>query len=198
MSTAYFTFLGPPGVGPIVLPVKRLTNDQYLRMIAAGILDDDKVELIEGVITPMSPAGPDHNGSLYLLTDIFSKVIDRFVLAVQGTVLIAEGQIYEPDVALLRRKTEGYMRSLATADDVALIVESASSSFNKDRHLKLPIYAAAGIPEYWLVDLEQQRLLVFRDPRGGAYCTELVLSRDDTISPLACPDLTVPVSDIFG
>ena len=198
MSNAFSTYVGPPGVGPIALPVSPLSTDQYLRMIAAGILDDDKVELIGGVITAMAPAGPDHVGSLYALTDCFAKVIDQFVLAIQGTIVIADGNVFDPDLALLRRKPEGYHRLHARAEDIALIVESAASSYKKDRHVKLPVYAAAGITEYWIADLERKTLTVFRDPDGVAYRSEQTFAGDQTVSPLACPDLSIRVADIFG
>jgi Uma2 family endonuclease len=199
MSTLHTTFTGPPEVGPIVLPLGTLTNDQYLRMIDAGILDeDDKVELIGGVITEMSPAGPDHVAALYALTDLFAKVIDRFVLSVQSTIRIAEGHILDPDVALLQRRPDRYRESLPQAEDIALVIEAARASYKKDRHLKLPMYAAAGIAEYWIVDLVNEKLLVFRDPESKTYRTEMTLSGAETISPLACPDFVVRVSDIFG
>jgi Uma2 family endonuclease len=68
----------------------------------------------------------------------------------------------------------------------------------KDRHVKLPIYAAAGIQEYWIVDLQQQVLHVFRSPRGDVYMSETQLAAGELISPLACPDLVVQVSEIFA
>lgn len=196
--TAFSTYLGPPGVGTISLPVSPLSTAQYLKMIDAGILDDEKVELIGGVITPMAPAGPDHNSSLYVLTDSFARVIDRFVLAIQGTIVIAEGHVFDPDVALLRRKPEGYRASLARAEDIALVIESAASFLKKDRHVKLPAYAAAGIQEYWIVDLEGETLTVFREPDGVAYRSEQTFAGDAEIAPLACPDLKIRVASIFA
>jgi len=198
MSTAYSTYVGPPGVGPITLPVSPLSTEQYLQMIDAGILGpEDKVELIGGLITPMSPAGPEHNSSLIFLTEMFAKVVDQYHLLIQGTVVLAEGHVFDPDLALLRRKPEGYKRALPRAEDVLLIVESAASSLPRDRHVKLPIYAAAGIQEYWIADLERETLTVFREPEGVAYRTERTLSGDETIAPLACPELSLRVADIF-
>ncbi|RIK82754.1 MAG: Uma2 family endonuclease [Planctomycetota bacterium] len=198
MSTAFSTYVGPPGVGTITLPVSPLTTEQYLRMIDAGILGpSDKVELIGGLITPMAPAGPEHNGSLLQLTEIFARVADRFGLLIQGTVRIAEGQVFDPDLALLRRKPGAYRKALPQPDDILLIVESASTSLVKDRHVKLPIYAAAGIQEYWIADLERQVLHVFRDPQGDGYNSERALKGDQTVTPLACPDLAVRAADIF-
>jgi len=198
MSSAYSTHVGPPGVGPITLPVSPLSTDQYLRMIDAGILDDEKVELIGGIITPMAPAGSDHNGSLYYLTRVFSQVLDRFELAIQGTIVIAEGNVFDPDLALLRLRPDGYRKSLARPEDIALIIESAASSLKKDRHVKLPVYASAGIQEYWIADLEGGILTVFRDPDGTEYRSEQAYAVDQMVSPLACADLSIRVADIFG
>lgn len=196
--TAFYTYVGPPGVGEISLPVSTLSTAQYLQMIDAGILDDEKVELIGGVITPMAPAGSDHNGSLYYLTRVFAQALDRYELAIQGTIVIAEGHVFEPDVALLRRKAEGYRKALARAEDIALVVESANSSLKKDRHVKLPAYAAAGIQEYWIVDLEGESLAVFREPEGGAYRSEQTFTGAAVVAPLACPELAIRVADIFA
>lgn len=198
MSSAYSTYVGPPGVGPILLPVEPLTTEQYLRMIEAGILDSAKVELIGGQITPMAPAGPEHNSSLMQLTRLFAQIVDRYFLLVQGTVVITEGQVFDPDFALLRLKPGGYKRAHARPSDIALVVESAASSLTKDRHVKLPIYAAAGIQEYWIVDLERELLTAYRDPEEQRYNSSQSMSGDDKISPLACPELTIRVGDIFA
>lgn len=199
MSTGFSTHLGPPGVGTIMLPISPLSTNQYLRMIDAGILGpDDKVELIGGLITPMAPAGPEHNGSLLQLTDIFASRLDEYQLLIQGTVSISEGHVLDPDVALLRRKPGRYRKLLPTAEDILLIVEAASTSLPKDRHVKLPVYAAAGVQEYWIADLERQVLHVFRDPQDANYTSEMNLSGDETISPLACPELMVRVGEIFA
>ena len=198
MSSAYSTHVGPPGVGPIVLPVSPLSTDQYLRMIDAGILDDDKVELVGGVITAMAPIGPEHNNSLIHLTRIFAQVVTRFHLLIQGTVVFSEGNVYQPDLALLRIKPNGYRRDLPRPDDVLLVIESAASSLAKDRYVKLPAYAEAGIQEYWIADLEREALMVFREPHDSAYGDVQYYSGEQTVAPLACPDLSIRVADIFG
>lgn len=197
MNTAYSTFVGPPGVGPIALPVSPLSTDQYLRMIDAGILDDDNVELIGGVITAMAPVGPEHNSSLYQLTEIFARVVDQVHLSIQGTVVFSEGNVFQPDLALIRRKAEGYKRALPRPEDVLLVVESSASSLPRDRHVKLPVYAATGIQEYWIADLEREVLIVYRDPQGSRYRSECSYSDDEVVTPLACSDLKIQVAEIF-
>lgn len=199
MSSAYSTHVGPPGVGLIKLPVAPLTTEQYLQMIDAGIFDSSqKVELIGGVITPMAPAGPDHNSCVIELNEIFTKIVDRFKLQSQGTLVLSKGQVFDPDFVLLRRKPEGYSRALPTAADVMLIVECAGSSFERDRHIKRKIYAEAGIQEYWVVDLKRKELLVFRQPTSVGYEFEQTFGLKDSVAPLACPDFQVSVSAIFA
>lgn len=199
MSTAYSTYVGPPGVGTIALPISPLSTEQYLQMIAAGILGtDDKVELIGGQITPMAPAGPEHGGSLIQLTRRFAAALDECELLIQGTVVISEGNVFDPDLTLLRRKPEGYKHAHPRPEDILLIVESAASSLPRDRHVKLPAYAAAGIQEYWIADLEREALTVYRGPDGTVYRSEQTFTCDATVTPLACPELAIRVGDIFA
>lgn len=198
MSRAYSIYVGPPGVGPVILPIAPLSTEQYLRMIDAGILDSSKVELIGGYITPMAPAGPEENGSVFVLTAIFAPYVEKFVIAILATVVIAEGQVFEPDFALLKPRADEYMTALPTAADVLLLAESASSSLKNDRHVKLPIYAAAGIPEYWILDLNDKSLEVYRDPAGESYGSTQKLAGDDQVSPLACPEVTLRVGSLFA
>ena len=199
MSSAYSTFVGPPEVGDIKLPIAPLSTEQCLRMIDAGVFDSsDKVELIGGFITPMAPVGPEHNGSLFALTKLFAPVADKFEIAVQATISISEGQVLEPDFALLTPRADGYMTALPRAADVLLVIESAASSLKSDRHVKLPIYAAAGVPEYWIVDLNEKTLEVYREPVGDGYAYCKKLGGDDVASPLACPGVTLRVGGLFA
>ena len=168
-------------------------------MIDEGILGpSDKVELIGGLITPMAPAGSEHNSSLMHLTEKLAQLVDRYHLLIQGTLVVAEGQVFDPDVALLRRRPEGYKRALPRAEDVLLVVESAASSLPRDLHVKLPIYAAAGIQEYWIADLQRETLTVYRDPAGAIYRSEQHVAGEETVSPLVCPDVIIRVADVFA
>lgn len=199
MSSAYSTFVGPPEVGEIHLPVAPLSTEQYLRMIEAGVFgSSDKVELIGGFITPMAPVGPEHNGSLLKLTKRFAAVADRFEIAVQATVSISAGEVLEPDFALLTERADGYMSALPRAADIRLLVESAASSLKHDRQVKLSIYASAGIPEYWIIDLKAKSLEVYRDPVGDSYQSIQIFSGDDAVSPLACPEVSLRVGSLFA
>lgn len=198
MSRAYSINVGPSGVGAIVLPIAPLSSEQYLRMIDAGILDSSKVELIGGYITPLEPPTPEENGSIFALTAIFATHAEKLVIAIHGTIVIGEGQVFEPDFALLAPRADKYMTALPRAADVLLLIESAASSIKSDRHVKLPIYAAAGIPEYWILDLNDKSLEVYRDPAGESYGSKQKLAGDDQVSPLACPEVTLCVGSLFA
>jgi Uma2 family endonuclease len=199
MSTVYSTFVGPPGVGPIQLPVSPLSTAKFLGMIDAGLLgSEDKVELIAGVMTELAPAGPEHGGSIINCTRLFAPLLVQFELATRVTLVVSEGNVYDPDFMLLRRRPEGYRHALPRTEDVALVIESAASSMDRDRHVKLPAYATAGIAEYWIADVDKMALHVFRDPASSTYKSEQTLSGDDRIAPLCRSEYAIRVGDIFA
>lgn len=182
-----------------LLPPAKFSAEQYVQMIEAGVLGSaDRVELIDGVITPMAPAGPEHNASLIQFTRLFAPVLDRFDLLVQGTVRLGENQVFDPDVALLDRKPKGYRDKHPTASDIRLGIESSASSLRKDLEKKLPVYANGSIGECWIADLATNTLLVHRNPSCGSYTNVVKLQSGDEVCPLCCPDLAIAVSDLFS
>jgi Uma2 family endonuclease len=181
------------------LPLRRFSTADYLQMIEAGVLGpDDKVELIGGMIVQMSPAGIPHNHYLIHILPIFAPLLGRFEIAIQGTLTVAEGQVFDPDFMLLQRRPDGYKTKLPDAPDVKLIIEAAESSLPRDQKVKMPIYANAGIPEYWIADLEHETLIVHREPQPGGYRQIKTLSGDDVVSPLAAPDFSFAVRQAFN
>ena len=181
-----------------VAPLHRFSTADYLRIIEEGVLGpDDRVELIDGVIVEMSPAGVPHDGFLMLLLSIFGPLIGRHAISVQGTLTVAEGQVFDPDFLLLRMRAEGYKARLPDASDVLLLIEASDSAMRRDRQIKLPKYAAAGIREYWIADLNRGELIVCRDPQGDSYQSIEVYLGDQEVSPLAVPDFFVSVRQLF-
>lgn len=166
-------------------------------MVDAGFLEGKKVELIDGVIVAMSPAGPQHNQFLILIVDLFAPLLQKSQLAIQGTLSVSEAQVFDPDVMLLRKKENGYKQQLPGPDDVLLLVDASASSLHSDQQIKLPIYAQAGIQEYWIADLDNERLLVHRDPAGSLYNSVQTLEGDALVSPLAAPGFSLEVRRMF-
>ncbi|MBI4318299.1 MAG: Uma2 family endonuclease [Chloroflexi bacterium] len=184
----------------VQLTRRRFTVSEYEQMAQAGILDeDDRVELIDGEVIEMTPIGPRHAGCVNRLSDLmFSKFRSLATVSPQNPVIIGEYTALQPDLALLRHRPDFYASSHPKPSDVLLLVEVADSSVARDRHVKMPLYAQSGIPEVWLVDMEQESITVYREPVNGGYRTAQVLRRGDKLAPAAFPSRKLSVADILG
>ena len=147
------------------------SRDDYYRMAAAGILgEDDRVELIEGAIIDMAPIGSRHGGAVMRLDHALQQVIGpNAQVSVQNPLLLNDRTEPQPDLLVLRPRPDFYSREHPGPADVFLLIEVAETSLVYDRDVKLPLYAAHGISEAWLVDLEGGRLGVYRQPGPAGY-----------------------------
>lgn len=180
-----------------------LTVDEYHRMAEAGILsEDDRVELLDGRLIAMTPVGPVHLHCVNRLVDLFAERLYAegprpARLSIQNPIRLSDTSEPEPDLALL--KPEAPQDRTPVPEDLVLVVEVAVSSGDYDRDVKAPRYAAAGVPVYWVVDLEQAVVDVHRDPDGDTYAERIRYRRDDTLPlPAALTVDPIPVSAIFA
>jgi len=179
--------------------IHRMTVDDYHRMGETGILGPElRTELIEGEVIEMPPIGPPHGGKVNLLNALFNKAVgSRGVVSVQNPVVLDEYSEPQLDVIILRPRADYYSASHPRPQDVILMVEVADSSLRYDREVKMALYAKAGVPEFWLVDLQGRRLTRYRNPEAGAY-TEIQevqeLARVTLPEPL---DTVVDLSSLF-
>jgi Uma2 family endonuclease len=182
----------------IQLPRRRFTVSDYEQMAAAGILgEDDRVELIAGEIVEMSPIGGWHVESVGRLTRTVSRAVDDTLLvSVHSPIRLSDDSEPQPDLAVVRDRA--YEGELPTAADVLLVIEVADSSRDFDRSVKLPRYAAAGIPEAWLFDLTSETSERHSKPRGGRYGLIAVAGRGDTLTSTVLPALTIDVDAMLG
>lgn len=189
-----------PSIDLEAMPHWRCSSERYLELIGSGKLGpEDKLELINGIITAMSPAGPKHDFTIMRLTRHFAPLIDRYDLLIQGTVHIASGQVFDPDLALVQRRDDDtYKHRHPGPDDIPLIIEAAASSMKRDAQVKMPIYAAAGIPEYWIADFENQTLIVHREPTDNGYGLIQKFTGQTQVSPESIPALTLTPASIFA
>jgi Uma2 family endonuclease len=166
------------------LPLKLWTIDDYEEMIERGILDaDDRVELIRGEIVEMTPIGMRHAACVVRLEELLHELSARRVLvSVQNPIRLHNNSEPQPDVALLARRTDFYARQRPSADDVLLLIEVADTTLVSDRTIKLPLYAEAGIPEAWIVNLEEEVIEVYSEPAGGEYKRVRVARKGDRVS----------------
>ena len=148
-------------------PVCRLTPSQYHEMIAAGILTEgDPVELLEGWLVPKMVKNPPHSTARHLTTKALERILPSgWHVRSQEPITTGDSEP-EPDLAVVRGKPEQYARSHPGPQDVALVVEVADASLGRDRSIKKQVYARAGIPVYWILNLPEQRIEVYADPTG--------------------------------
>ncbi len=179
---------------------KRFTIEDYHRMGQAGILsEDDRVELIDGEIVVMTPIGSPHAGKVNRLNRIFgARLGDRAVVTVQNPVVLPPDSEPQPDLVILRPREDFYERSHPRPEDVLLLIEVSDTSLEYDRTVKLPLYARAGIPEVWIVDLSGACVEMYRDPGAESYRRVQRFTRGQSLAPRAFPDLLISVDEIFG
>lgn len=176
------------------------TVDEYYLMAQAGILhEDDRVELIEGEIIEMAAIGSRHAACVDRLTQLFvGRVGGRAIVRVQNPIRLSQRTEPQPDLALLRPRPDFYAAGHPGPEDVLLVVEVADTSVGFDRETKIPLYARAGIPEAWLVNLTESNIAVYRNPTATGYQALQRLERGMCLSPLALADLICTVDDILG
>jgi Uma2 family endonuclease len=174
---------------------KRFDSDTYLRMAEVGILlPTDRVELINGEILFMSPIGTRHGAAINAATQTIIHAIGNKVFVwSQTTVVLDKFAVPEPDIALCKPRDDFYATKHPGVGDILLVVEVADSSLEYDTTVKLNLYSILGIPEYWVADLRNNRLLAYSEPHGDTYRTVRELHRGESIAPLAFPKNTIPV-----
>ena len=178
---------------------RRITVDEYHRMIAAGILgEDEHVQLIAGTLVAMTPQGGPYARVIQRLNRLLVRAVgDDLVVRPQLPLTLVDDSEPEPDLAVVRaRDAESGERHPRTA---LLVVEVAGESLPLDRQAKAVLYARAGIPEYWIVNLGEATVEVRRepDPASGTYRTRTVARGGETLIAGTAPGLAVAVADLF-
>jgi len=178
-----------------ILTRKRFTADEYQRMGQAGILTaEDRVELIDGEIVAMTPIGTRHNACVTRANrDLVRALGDDAIVQPQGSVRLDFFSEPQPDLVLLRPRADFYASRHAGPDDILLIIEIAQSSIQYDRDVKAPFYAAKGVPEYWLVDLNTNVVWRYLSPERGMYRSAEQYRRGQSFAPMLLPTCVIAV-----
>jgi Uma2 family endonuclease len=180
---------------------RRFTREEYHRMAEVGILTrSDRVELIRGEIITMSPQGRRHRAFIDNLNELLiTRLGGRAIVSIQMPIVLADDTEPEPDVQVLRRRAVPYKDREAGADDALLLIEVAESSLAYDRSTKLRLYAAAGIPEYWVVNCVVESIEVHRAPGTDGYREATRFAGPTaTVTLQAFPNVTLALGEIFG
>jgi Uma2 family endonuclease len=160
-----------------------------------GVFEGRRAMLIDGVILEEGPMNPPHAITLELVEETLRVAFGggwRF--RSQSPLVLGQDIDPEPDFAVIAGTPRGSSAHPTTAD---LVVEVADSSLDFDTKEKRLLYARAAIREYWVVDVNGRRLLVYRDPQSGDYATQQSLGPADAVSPLAAPAAAVRVADLL-
>jgi len=176
-----------------------LSVDEYHRMIAAGILDEDeRLELLEGVIVAMAPQSPAHAYCIQWLTRVLVRRLgDAYAVRPQLPLTLGERNEPEPDVTVVRADSASKDHHPGTA---VLAIEVSGDSLRKDRRVKAAVYARFGIAEYWIVNVEARVVEVLSDPDAGdgAYRRTRIVTTSETLTSETLPELSFPVAELFG
>lgn len=178
----------------------RFTVAEYERMGQIGILsEDERVELVCGEIIEMSPIGERHAASVNVLDEIVRERLGRGVtVSVQNPVLLNDFSEPQPDLLILKRRADFYRHAHPRPEDVLVVIEVSDSTLELDRTVKMPLYAGAGIPEAWLVNLPDERIEVYSDPVGGVYQTVRSYARGRRLQSHTLASLRLSVSKVLG
>lgn len=176
----------------------RLTVDEYYRMAEVGLLSRDaRVELIEGEIIDMAPIGSRHALVVDMLAERLIRRADATLLVrVQGPVRLSRGSEPQPDITVLERHLDQYAKRHPAPEDVLLIIEVSDTTLRFDLETKAHLYAAHAVPEYWVVDIINEGIHIFRGPGDGEYSDHRRLD-DGTVRAEALP-FEMDVTGLFG
>ena len=190
---------------PLILPtlepthLKAWTVADYHRLSEMGFLAaDDRTELLAGHIVVMAAKGTPHVTSLQLLADQLRDRLNKTALIrLQDPIRLDNRSEPEPDLAIAQGSALDYADRHPQPQDIHLIVEIADSTLRQDCEIKANLYAQAGIADYWVVDVQNRQLHIFRTPTPRGYTSHLILTEPNEMAPLAFPTLILSLTAIL-
>lgn len=187
--------------------IRPLTISDYHRMIETGIIHaGEHIELISGQIFNMTAKGTRHTVfTTRLLRELMMLIERRAIVRCQDPITLPNNSEPEPDIVIARLRNDEYLDSHPTPADIILVIEVADSSLDFDRNTKAPLYAAAGISEYWIVNLIDDRLEIYSQPEESIYTnTQIILSTHTQSLPgrefiklSEFPEIMLKINSIF-
>lgn len=170
--------------------------DDYHKMIEAGILEGRPAELINGEIVEMSPEKPIYSNSRVKAARYLDRLLENIAHVREAHPVTLTNSEPEPDIAIVQGSIDDYWSSHPTAEDIYWVIEVAGSSLNYDKVVKAKLYAAENIPEYWLIDLNQQQVIVHTMPQNDKYKFVNCFT-EGIITPINFPQIAVEVEKLL-
>ncbi len=179
--------------------VRLWTVEEYHHMTQAGIFHpEERVELIAGQIIKMSAKGTAHTAAVRRTARILrNRLENQADVYTQDPIKLDNSSEPEPDIAVVKIDPLDYADHHPTPSEVYLIIEVADSSLKYDREIKSKLYAQSGIADYWVLDVIDRKLHMFREPTQEGYQSEVILSQEASVSPLQFPTLVIALQDIL-
>jgi Uma2 family endonuclease len=174
--------------------LRPLRVKEYEALAAMGVFEDQKVELIRGRVVWMAPHGEEHAWAVEQLNNQLVKVFGHVAsVRPQLPINASDDSMPEPDLALVPKRSAPGPHPSRTF----LIIEVAQSSLRMDRLVKAPLYAEGAAPEYWIVDVNENVLEVYRAPKDGVFTERTLYHRGDVVHPVAFPEIGFPLRDVL-
>lgn len=179
--------------------VRQWTVNDYHRMLDAGILaESDRVELLNGEITEMSPQRPPHTTATKRAYDYLKPLLSgKADVRSQSPIILSLLSEPEPDIAVVVIDEFEYSLSHPRPNDIFLLIEVADSTLARDLSEKAKAYSEANIQEYWVVDVRERQVHIFRHPLGSAYQQKRLFGESSSCSLLAFPDIEIAISQLL-
>ncbi len=185
----------------VITPVRKHLTDihEWRKLGEANIFPpDSRIELIEGEIIEMAPIGSNHAGHLKRINNLLTILVaGKAIVSIQDPLQLDDLSEPEPDFMLLKPNPDFYSSRHPVTDDVLLLIEVADSSLSFDQNQKLRLYALHNVPEYWLLNLNDNCLEVYRKPKGEVYAEKTTLYHGDKITLSQLAEITVQISDVL-
>jgi Uma2 family endonuclease len=178
---------------------KKFTTESYHKMSELGLFKEgDRLELIKGEIIEMSPVGLKHASCVKRLNHLFMKKLgDQVIVGVQDPIQLEDNSEPQPDLVLLKPRSDFYANKHPQAKDILLLIEVSDSSLEYDRTVKIPLYAENQISEVWLVDLNESCLEIYRKPYQNYYQNTQKLSPINSIILSNFPKVEIKINELF-
>lgn len=175
------------------------TREEYDRLADLGVFKaDERLELVDGQIVRKMTHNPPHFQAFTRVSTWLGGIVGQgLYVRSMGPIALSDISEPEPDVVVAIGTDETYSDRHPEPSEVVLLVEISHSSIDRDRRIKLPLYAAAGIPEAWLLDIDSRKLEIYRDPFEGRFKSVTILAESETAATHFAPEASIRVSALL-
>ena len=170
--------------------------DEWHELVDSGVLEGKSIELLEGNIVEMSPEGIEHSYTNQSVSDYFRELLKGKAHVREAHPITLDNSEPEPDIAIVELPTTIYRQHHPFPQNIYLLIEVSNRTLSKDREQKTITYARNGIPEYWIIDLKNRKLIVHTQPQNNIY-SQVTEYQSGAIALQAFPNINVNLSKLL-